>query len=423
MKKLLIFIESSKPTITLPMRKIITLFLLLTTVSFYGQYWVPQTSGVTANLNDVYGINGDLVVVVGNAGVILKTIDGGEHWIVKPSGTTANLMKVQFVNATVGYAVGENGTLLKTVDGGESWTSIATGITTSLSGLTCLNANSFYISGADGVIKGTNDGGATFTDCSYLGDHNFSTIQFLNAQVGYASSYNLYQQGDSTFIKTTDGGLTWTLLPTAATTFYFLTETIGFIKNGTVYKTIDGGLTSTFAGESMGNFTDLYSMNENEVWSIEDSFTLCDCDTFCIMRNNVTDPESPVVADNCYLSTAGHTPFEAITFADATHGYVVGDFGVILKNTTGTMEHLSTETFSRPDPITITPNPASGFISIENKSQSSLESVHVMDLNGRTILVDLSGASRLDIGSLSNGIYLVQLYYAGGTFTEKLIKE
>jgi photosystem II stability/assembly factor-like uncharacterized protein len=405
------------------MRKIITLFLLLTTISFYGQYWVPQTSGVTANLNDVYGINGDLVVVVGNAGVILKTIDGGEHWIVKPSGTTANLMKVQFVNATVGYAVGENGTLLKTVDGGESWTSIATGITTSLSGLTCLNANSFYISGADGVIKATNDGGATFTDCSYLGDHNFSTIQFLNAQVGYASSYNLYQQGDSTFIKTTDGGLTWTLLPTAATTFYFLTETIGFIKNGTVYKTIDGGLTSTFAGESMGNFTDLYSMNENEVWSIEDSFTLCDCDTFCIMRNNVTDPESPVVADNCYLSTAGHTPFKAITFADATHGYVVGDFGVILKNTTGTMEHLSTETFSRPDPITITPNPASGFISIENKSQSSLESVRVMDLNGRTILEDASGASRLDIGSLSNGIYLVQLYYAGGTFTEKLIKE
>lgn len=405
------------------MKKITTLFLLLASISFYGQYWVPQTSGVTANLNDVYGLTADVVFIVGNAGAILKTVDGGDHWIVKPSGTAANLMKVQFVNSTVGYAVGDNGTLLKSIDGGESWTAIATGVTTSLSGLTCLNANRFYISGADGVIKGTNDGGASFTDYSYLGDYNFSTIQFLNAQVGYASSYDLYQSGSILFIKTTDGGLTWNVLPIGATTFYFLTETIGFIKNGTVYKTSDGGVTSTFAGESMGNFTDLYSMNENEVWSIEDSFTLCDCDTFCIMRNNVTDPQSPIVADNCYLSTAGHTPFKALTFADATHGYVVGDFGVILKNTTGTMEHLSTETFSRPDPITITPNPASAFISIEPESQSTLQSVRIMDMNGRTILEDASGASRLDISSLSNGIYVVQLHFAGGIFTEKLIKE
>lgn len=404
------------------MKKIITLFLLLASISFYGQWWVPQNSGVTANLNDVYGITGDVVVIVGDAGVILKTIDGGEHWSIKPSGTSANLMKVQFVTASCGFAVGENGTLLKSIDGGETWSTIATGFTTPLLGLSCLTETTFYISGADGLIKRTNDGGATFTDYSYLGDYNFSTIQFLNAQVGYASSYNLFQTVSSLFIKTTDGGVTWNVLPYIASTFYFLTEDIGFVKTDTVFKTIDGGLNLNYAGESMGNYTDLFSMNENEVWSIDDSFTLCDCNTYCIMRNNVTDPESPIVADNCYLSTAGHWPFKAITFADATHGYVVGDFGVILKNSSGTMEHLGTETFSRPEP-TLNPNPASALISIENKSQSTLESVRVMDMNGRTIMVDLSGASRLDISSLSKGIYLVQLHYQGGTFTKKLIKE
>ncbi|MFM2213094.1 MAG: hypothetical protein RL427_357 [Bacteroidota bacterium] len=405
------------------MKKIITLFLLLVSLSFYGQWWVPQNSGVTANLNDVYGITGDVVVVVGDFGIILKTIDGGDHWIVKPSGTTANLLKVQFSNASIGYAVGENGTLLKSMDGGESWTSIATGFTTSLSGLTCLNENSFYISGANGLIKRTNDGGTNFSDYSYPGDYNFSTIQFLNAQVGYASSYNLFQTGSSLFIKTTDGGVTWNVLPTAATTFYFLTENIGFVKNGVVYKTIDGALNLSNAGDSWGNYTDLYSMNENEVWSIEDSFTLCDCDTYCIMRNNVTDPESPVVADNCYLSTAGHTPFKAITFADATNGYVVGDYGVILKNITGTMEHLSNETFSRPDLITLTPNPASTFITIENKSLSPLELVRVLDMNGRTVFIGTKGTSTLDVSALAKGIYVVQINYAAGMTIKKLIKE
>ena len=125
------------------MKKIIALLLLLNSLPFYAQWWTLQNSGVTANLNDVSGITGNEVLIVGNSGTILKTIDGGVHWVQKTSSTISNLMKIQFVNPTIGYAVGENGTLLKTTDSGESWSTITTGITSNFYGLSCLS-NLFF---------------------------------------------------------------------------------------------------------------------------------------------------------------------------------------------------------------------------------------------------------------------------------------
>lgn len=407
------------------MKKIITLFLLLASISFYGQWWVPQNSGVTANLNDVYGITGDVVLVVGNGGTILKTTDGGDHWVFKSSGTLSNLFKVQFVNATIGFAVGADGILLKTTDAGEHWVIVPTGITTVLNGLSCLSENIFYISGDDGLIKKTTDGGTTFTDYSYTGSYSFSTLQFINEQVGYASSYGSFGSGDPVLIKTTNGGATWTLLSDNITSFYFLNETTGYAKGlgGSILKTTDGGLTLDIAGESYSPTVDFYVSNENVVWSVENNFTLCNCSFFCIKKRDFTVPEQPVQTENCYADTGGNPPFEAITFANATTGYVVGDFGIIYKNTTGNMEDLGLESVIKSDPISLTPNPASSTITIANSTLSQLETVAVLDMHGRTVLLGGRGTSTLDVSALTKGIYLVQLHYLGATFTKKLIKE
>ena len=405
------------------MKKIITLLLVLVSIPFYGQWWIPQNSGTTANLYDVFGINGNTIVVVGMGGTILKTIDGGTHWIQKTSGTSSNLMKVQFVNATIGFAIGENGTLLKSNDGGENWSSIPTGLTTNLYGLSCLNENTFFISGDNGLIRKTVDGGENFTNLDYGITYPINTIQFLNDQVGYASSSDYLGYNSYGFIKTIDGGITWTLLSDQITTFYFLNENIGFVTSGNVYKTIDGGINLTYIGESFTSAFDLFSLNENEVWGVENRFTLCGCSNFCIIKGGFSNTGELLEAHNCYSDTAGNPPFRAITFADATNGYVVGDYGIIYKNSTGTMQNLGIAEFDKSDNITISPNPTSDLITIINKNSTPINSITITDINGRNIFETRTANTTLDVSSLSKGVYLVQLSSSEGITTKKLIKK
>ncbi|WP_162127166.1 T9SS type A sorting domain-containing protein [Flavobacterium phycosphaerae] len=407
------------------MKKIILTILLLSTIPFYAQWWTPQTSGVTQNLNDVYGITGTTVVIVGNGGTILKTIDGGDHWMPKTSGTTANLTKVQFVNPTVGYTVGESGTLLKTTDSGENWSPISSGTTTNLYGLSCLSESVFFISGNDGLIKKTSDGGATFDTINYAGNYSFSTLQFLNDQVGYACSYQYFGSDSNAFIKTIDGGATWTLLSTEIASCFFLNETVGFTKSisGPVSKTIDGGVNLTYMGDSYAPSADLFAWNENVVWSVENNFTLCNCSYFCIKKREITNTELLDPIENCYAETLGNPPFEAITFADPTNGYVVGDYGIIYKNGTGNMENLDRNDLNKKENVVIYPNPASNLITIENNSNTPLSAVTITDLNGRKIMTSTNGNSGIDISSWAKGVYLVQLATDNGIITKKIVKK
>jgi photosystem II stability/assembly factor-like uncharacterized protein len=406
------------------MKKTITLLFILVSIPFYGQWWTPQNSGTNANFYDVFGINGNTVVVVGMGGTIVKTIDGGAHWVQKPSGTFSSLMKVQFVTANTGFAVGENGTLLKSIDGGENWSSIPTGVTTNLFGLSCLNENVFYISGDNGLIKKTTDGGATFNDQNYAGTYSFRTLQFLNDQVGYASSHDNFSSTDNiVFIKTTDGGNTWILLSNDVTSFHFLNENIGFvISNNTIYKTINGGTDLQFIGGSIGTIADLFSMDENVVWSVDNTYTLCGCSTFCIVKSELTNSSEIQEAHNCYPDTT-NPPFTAITFTDTTNGYVVGENGLIYKNSTGTMQNLGITEFDQRNNITITPNPSSESITIINKNSTPINSITITDINGRNAIEISTGAIKVDISSLSKGVYLVQLASDEGITTKKLIKK
>jgi len=56
---------------------------------------------------------------VGDAGVILKTVNTGDNWLQQQSGTNLKLNKVYFEDPDFGLAVGENGIILRTTTGGE----------------------------------------------------------------------------------------------------------------------------------------------------------------------------------------------------------------------------------------------------------------------------------------------------------------
>ncbi len=413
-------------------KTILTLLFICVSLPFYAQWWEPQISGVNVNLNDVYCITGDVVVIVGDSGTILKTIDGGTHWVQKTSGTTNDLAKVQFFNATTGYAVGNSGTLLKTIDGGESWNAIATGFTTQLSGLSVLSENVFYVSGSNGLIKRTNDGGLTFIDRSYAATYPFNTFQFLNEQVGYASSYDSPPygiSGDSKFIKTIDGGATWTLIPDEGiTAFYFLTENIGFLRsNFGISKTTDGGLNLTPIGDPGFQTPDIFSLNENVVWYVTNNFTLCFCSYFCVHKINLDNEPSLQETRNCYQDTNGAPPFMAIHFANETTGYAVGWEGKILKNSTGNMENLAVDDFEPKALARIYPNPSSNQITIsfpEKRNRSF--SMAITDLLGKTIVsqsYQTQEDTTVNIESFSNGIYFVKIQSDKGSNVQKIVKQ
>jgi len=105
-----------------------------------------------------------------------------------------------FVNALTSHAACYRGTMLKTVDGGENW---------------------YHV--------------------KWSKAHSFSTVYFINENIGFASQIN-----PDSILKTIDGGETWSRVPGISQTaynFHFLDEKIGFFsgKDGATFKTTDGG--------------------------------------------------------------------------------------------------------------------------------------------------------------------------------------
>src|SRR6185503_18161986 len=79
-----------------------------------------QRSGVIAALTGVWFADADTGTVVGYAGTILRTTDGGQTWAPQDSGTALDLFDVFFTDTRTGSVVGEAGTVLRTLTGGVS---------------------------------------------------------------------------------------------------------------------------------------------------------------------------------------------------------------------------------------------------------------------------------------------------------------
>src|SRR3989344_54250 len=80
-----------------------------------------QNAGTSQHLNSVYFINNNIGWVVGNNGVVKRTMNGGRDWTAQPSGTTNHLNSVFFISSTHGWAVGNNGRIIATTTGGTTW--------------------------------------------------------------------------------------------------------------------------------------------------------------------------------------------------------------------------------------------------------------------------------------------------------------
>jgi len=386
--------------------------------------WTAQNSGTTENLNDVYCISADTVVVVGDNGTILRTINGGTDWLPVSNPATANLHKVQFAGTQTGYAAGDNGTLLKTTDSGASWQILNTNTSENLLSLSVLDANTIFAGGTGGLIIKSVDAGVNWLNLNTNLSQDIVDVQILSNNLVYAVPWHEIGTQNSVLLKTLDGGNTWSSIDLGyvipVTGIHFENENTGYINNcdgvlGQVLYTNDGGnsVTTLFTSD-IGTFNDFYVSNHNKIWIVGKDMR--------VGRRLVRAYISLFEADNTNGTYSASDFFGnsaenyAIDFVDNT-GYVVGKNGSILKNPTGTMSLQK----SNNKEFIVHPNPANDFVIIENLNDTKGISCQIIDVNGQVVLEKNLEKNIIDISQLPNGIYLLKLYNKNISLTQKLI--
>jgi photosystem II stability/assembly factor-like uncharacterized protein len=228
---------------------------------FRAVLFVSATRGFVANIGPGYFPG------VTDPTPLYETRDGGETWtpvtaITGPMPTgICNFTQVDAQHLVAVGRVGGPSFVLTSSDGGDTWTSRE--ITAELAMLIdahfasptdgyVLGASSTRLEASHTVILHTEDGGETWQEVfrSDLAQELGWKFSFPTPEVGYASvlSYN----GASSFLKTTDGGRTWSQRPMGVGAYEakgigFINSRVGWVGGERVgkpaYRTLDGGET------------------------------------------------------------------------------------------------------------------------------------------------------------------------------------
>jgi photosystem II stability/assembly factor-like uncharacterized protein len=229
-----------------------------------GVSYVPQNSTVAVNLNSVKFINANTGVACGNSGTILYTINGGSTWLTKPSGTTNDLLCIDYKSPNA-IATAAFGIILKSINDCTTWSTINYNIETKsdVRGVSMVTPTQFYTGGGGGFIRRTNDGGTTYSFQSNPMMAPLSSINFTDANSGFAVSSTM-----NGILYTHDGGATWNFQQGVSVVFSWIQKQAagsgnignGFahhplnrnglfiMMNNTLYKSLDRGETWTNIG-------------------------------------------------------------------------------------------------------------------------------------------------------------------------------
>jgi photosystem II stability/assembly factor-like uncharacterized protein len=221
-----------------------------------GRTWVRQRSAKDGrpSLDDVAFPTYRRGCAVGDKGTVLTTRNGGDTWTQVPSGTRANLSGVAFSDAAHGWAVGSvrsgetvRGVILRTRDGGAHWRAqrVPSGVQT-LSKVRFIDDRTGWAVGSPGIVLRTTDGGATWKRTLLARDSNLLDVEFVDRRYGWVCGSAKY--GGDLGYRTTDGGVTWIResIPADAIQAVDFTDRkhgwqVGM--SGLVIATSDGGVT------------------------------------------------------------------------------------------------------------------------------------------------------------------------------------
>ena len=302
---------------------------------------------------DIQAFDEKRAVVVGYAGKVLTTADGGTSWTVQASGTTEAIYSVDFVDDDHGWACGQDGLLLGTSDGGKTWTQQTSGTNLYLFAVDFTDAQNGWVVGDRSTYLRTEDGGKTWQIGKLGGVDEKMTddeallaeepilydVQFLDLDTGWVVGEfgHIYH--------TADRGKTWkqqrdsliggggVFNPLDLPTFFgvhFIDKSNGVAAgiDTKIARTKDGGATWQFekVAEGVSQIDPLYR-----------PFQFADTTAFVVGAVGVTlqqtAPGQPWT--RAELGMELNTWLRGVDFLDKNNGWIVGGYGLILHTTDG----------------------------------------------------------------------------------------
>jgi len=301
---------------------------------------------------DVKAVSPDRAIVVGYAGKILITDDGGVSWQVIESGTRSALYSVDFVDSNEGWICGQEGVILHTLDGGNTWERQQSGTLTYLFALDFIDRNEGWMVGDRAVYIHTTDGGRTWRQGKMAKTEGISAEEALVAQdpvlydVQFIDSSTGWVVGEfGKIYHTGDGGKTWveqeqSLLGSSGLydvldipTFFgvsFVDHRNGIVAGlqGRIARTRDGGKTWAFERFDVDvpvedPLLSVVQFPDTSAWAVGIAGA--------IVRQDRPDGAWKRPPVGMELTSW----LRKVDFYDANNGWIVGGYGLILHTTDG----------------------------------------------------------------------------------------
>lgn len=298
--------------------------------------WVWQNPMPNGNdLRGVHMLDENNVIVVGGAGLVMRTSNAGSFWKTdyKVADIYWKFNDVTFVDEYTGWAVGEGDVhddvmvIAKTSNGGVTWHRQSTlGIEPDIPlSVYFVNADIGYVVGYDGLFLRTTNGGFSWERKPVLGGivSPVNDVYFIDSQVGWVVS----QSAEIGMIfKTTDAGDTWELqaanLFTNFLTVFMVDAQFGYVGGMGVYKTTNGGLSWAMTpAVPSGSVRDIHFFNHNVGLTVGADY---------IWRTT----NGGVTWSMVYPGQL-NTELFSVSFVDDLNGFVSGARGMVLKTTDG----------------------------------------------------------------------------------------
>lgn len=293
--------------------------------------WTAVSVGTTSNLSAV-NYTTSQQIIIGGAGRTVISSDGGTTWLQQPlidtfgnsiSGSHIyDLCPVsgQDVVSAGQFYLGNSQCVFTSQSNTVDWFRtylITTGTNPKLFWDVDFVSNLIgYAAGTHGRIIKTTDGGLTWTLLTTSVTAELYGIDFVNATTGVAV-------GDNVILRTTDGGVTWAAQTNTLflRSIHFPTSLVGYASgvNGAMLKSIDAGATWTSLPVS-----NLVTALFNEVWFTSQ-------DTGYAVAGNLIFKTVDGGQIWTYTAFPFGTTFRSIHFLDANNGYAVGSNGIVYR--------------------------------------------------------------------------------------------
>jgi len=146
------------------MKKIILIILFIhCSINVIQAQWIQQNSGTNQNLYDIEFINAKTGWAVGDAGVVIKTTNGGINWLFVPNPSpilSPNLWSVEPIDSDIVYITSSGDFIMKTTNGGNNWDVILNcqKCSSSTTGVFFLNKDTGWFLGTNKVYRTYNGG-------------------------------------------------------------------------------------------------------------------------------------------------------------------------------------------------------------------------------------------------------------------------